>query len=169
MSTKLIRRALIASGLVLGATTAFSPTAFAQTAAEVNIGGPVVTTLAINAGPGATNLNLAPAQTEVVANVSALTMGTNNSTGLTVTTRGVFNLVNGTGGTIPFTIGIGEGVDAPATYGAPTTTESGINTGAAAAPTTAYGLWVKYSTNADFQDPGTYTAAIGLDVSDNAN
>ena len=39
MSTKLIRRALIASGLFIGAAVAFSPTAFAGTTDSVTLAG----------------------------------------------------------------------------------------------------------------------------------
>lgn len=174
MSTKLIRRALIASGLFIGAAAGFSPTAFADTgttddSAIVNISGTVASTLGISASAPNTNLDLAPGQTNTTVRAATLAMGTNNSTGLTLNTSGSFVLTNDASGsvTIPFTVGIGVGSAPASTYGATTTTDSGITINEAKAATTEYGMWIQYSTATGFQDPGSYTGQVTLSLSDN--
>ena len=169
--SKLIRRALIASGLFISAAVAFSPTAFAADTADVTIEGNVASTLAIAVTPGSanTNLDLAPDQTGTEVKVADFTMGTNSSQGLKLTPSGSFNLNNGVGGAgrsnIPFTVAVGVGTDPAGAYVA--TGSVAINTGAAKATTTPYALYIKYSTADDFQDPGAYEATITLDVADN--
>ncbi|MEH2386693.1 MAG: hypothetical protein V7K14_13140 [Nostoc sp.] len=165
--SKLIRRALIASGLFIGTAVAFSPTAFAGTTASATIGGNVTSTIAITASTGKANVDLAPDQNTVAVKVSDLAMGTNSVAGLTLTTSGTFNLDNQRT-TIPFLVGVGVGAtNAPVNYGASGNAASGIDTGAAAAPNTPYGLWIQYSTATGFQDPGAYGATINLSVADN--
>ncbi|MHC5825077.1 MAG: hypothetical protein ACYT04_56830, partial [Nostoc sp.] len=157
MSTKLIRRALVASGLFIGAAVAFSPTAFAGTTADVGIGGSVESTIALAVtGTANTTIDLGPGKTEATVKVAGLEMGTNSSQGLTLTTSGTFNLNNGTNGggrtNIPFKVGIGVGSTEAANYGDAGDSASGIDTAAAARTDTAYGLWIQYNTGADFQD-----------------
>lgn len=168
LSTSL-RRVLVASGLVI-ASSFMASAAFAGTSDNVVIGGTVVSTLAIASSNPKADINLAPAQTNTEVKVADLTMGTNNSTGLTVNVSGTLTLARTTGSNaitpVPFTVGIVAGASGtPASYVA--TANTVFATSAAAAPSTAHSLYIKYSTDANFQDPGDYAATIVLTVVDN--
>lgn len=159
---------MVASGLVVA--TSFIPSAaFAGTTDSVTIGGSVASTLAIAYTNAKADINLAPAQTNAEVKVADLTMGTNNSTGLTVTATGILTLAKTTGSNatpVPFTVGIVAGASGtPASYAITATTVFATTT--AAAPSTAHSLYIKYSTDASFQDPGSYAATVVLTVADN--
>jgi hypothetical protein len=166
LSTSL-RRVLVASGLVI-ATSFMASAAFAE---NVVIGGTVASTLAIAATNANAAINLAPAQIDATLKVADLTMGTNNSTGLKVDLTGTLTLARTTIGQeavtpVPFTVGIVAGASGtPTSYVA--TGAQVFSTSAAAAPSTAHSLYIKYSTDAAFQDPGAYDATIVLTASDN--
>ena len=171
MLSTTLRRVLVASGFVV-ATSFMSSAAFAATTGDVIIGGSVASTLTmgITAKAGAATINLAPAQTNAVLEVADITMGTNNSTGLSLKLDAAssFSMANTGGGTpVAFTVAAVEGdLETGAVYkGA--VGDVLITSTAAQASTTAYSLFIKYSTQATFQDPGTYSSTIKLIVSDN--
>ncbi len=170
MSTKLIRRALIASGLFIGATAAFSPTAFAATDATVPLSGTVASTLAITstATAGASTLDLDGdgSAAEHIVKVADLAIATNNEQGYTLTvTSG--NLTKDGGTSIAYKVTtVDDAAAAPAT-GAFTIASGTAYT----VPTTAAGsvpkdLYIQY-TPAALQDAGAYVATINLTVADN--
>jgi hypothetical protein len=170
MSTKLILRALIASGLFVGAAVAFSPTAFAGTTDSVILAGTVASTLDIAATPttgagSAADLLLTGASEKIVK-VADLAITTNNSTGYTLTaTEG--NLSDGAhGDTIAYKVAtVVHGNTAPQAtdfngssgfYTDSTTTTAGSN---------PKDLYIKYTPSAT-QAAGTYGATITLNVAD---
>ncbi|MEH2361152.1 hypothetical protein [Nostoc sp.] len=171
MSTKLIRRALIASGLFIGTAVAFSPTAFAgTTAGNVVLAGTVASTLDMTAtrttGPGnADQLVLTgDGTTAITVKVADLAITTNNTTGYTLTaTEG--NLTDGHNDTIAYKL-------ASVNAGDTTTTPNFSGTGAlyTDSSTTTAGanpkdLYIKYTPSA-IQQAGTYGATIILAVTD---
>jgi hypothetical protein len=165
LSTSL-RRVLVASGLVIASSFAAASGAFALTTGDVNLSGTVNSTLAISSSNPNTAIDLAASQTDTTVKAADLAFGTNNSAGLTVASSGTLTLSNGQATPVPFTVGIVAGsTGTPAAY-YPTNTANIFDTSAAAAPTTAHALYIKYSTAA-FQDPGNYTATVTLTVSDN--
>jgi len=172
MSTKLIRRFLIASGLFLGATVAFSPAAFAATDGTVGLSGSVASTLAITAAPtgGATSMNLqgtGTAGVETIIQVADLAIDTNNSTGYTLTvTSG--NLVNTTATTpIAYQVTtVADGGTAPVTGAFTVASGTNYTVASSAAGSVPKDLYIKY-TPAQYQDPGSYSATINVSVADN--
>ncbi len=164
---------LIASGLFIGATAAFSSTAFADTTANVQLSGTVASTLAITATAtaGATALNLQGTGTtgvQTIVQVADLAIDTNNSTGYTLTVSSG-NLVNGTATTpIAYQVTtVADGGTTPVAGGF--TVDSGINYTVAsnAAGSAPKDLYMMY-TPAQYQDPGTYTGTITVSVVDNS-
>lgn len=172
MSTKLIRRFLIASGLFIGATAAFSPTAFAATTGTVGLQGTVASTLAIaaTATAGATTLNLQGAGTagvQTIVKVADLAIDTNNSTGYTLTvTSG--NLVNATTTTpIAYQVTtVADAATAPVAGGFTVASGTNYTVASSAAGSLPKDLYMMH-TPAQYQDPGTYTATITVTVADN--
>lgn len=170
MSTKLIRRALIASGLFIGTAVAFSPTAFAATDATVPLSGTVASTLAITstatAGASILDLDGDGSAAEHIVKVADLAIATNNEQGyiLTVTSG---NLTK-TGGT-PIAYKVTTVTDAAA---APATGDFAIASGSNyTVSSTGFGslpkdLYIQY-TPAALQDAGAYVATITLNVADN--
>ena len=162
MSFQSIRRAVIASGLVIGAAAAFSPAAFAGTTGSVNVSGSVASTLAVTASPtaGAATLELNDGLSHIVP-VGDLSMSTNNEQGLTLTVN-PGNLTKPGGTDIAFEVTtVDAGTPAPNAF-AP-----GDHTVAtAAARSAAKDLYIKY-TPAALQDPGTYNGTINVSVADN--
>ncbi|MHC5744530.1 MAG: hypothetical protein ACYTXT_22070 [Nostoc sp.] len=166
MSTKLIRRALIASGIFIGAAVAFSPTAKAANTADVGLGGSVTSTVGIvtNNTTG-TGLNLGgdgTTPTPHVVQVADFTMSTNNEQGLSLSVPvGTMTKTNGT--TITYQVKV---VDHLATAPEAVDFSSGDQTYTtnAAGPANR-DLYINY-TPANFQDPGAYTGSITLTVSD---
>ena len=163
-----IRRALVLSSLVLGATTLFSAKAMANTSGSVLLRGTVASTLAlvINTTGSETALPLSTA-TQQIVQVAGLAISTNNEQGYTLTaTSG--NLTR-TGGTsiayqvtttaagIPAVTG-----DFTVPSGTPYTVGS---TAANAANTNGRALHIMY-TPAALQDPGEYLGTINLTVAD---
>jgi hypothetical protein len=172
MFTNLVSRALIASGLVLGAVATFSPATLAATTATVNLAGSVASTLAITSSTAAGASALAlqgtgTAGVQTIVKAADVAIDTNNSTGYTLTaTSG--NLVNATT-TTPIAYQVTSVADAAAAPGAGGfTAASGTNYTVAsdAAGPVPKDLYIMY-TPAQFQDPGTYTAIITLTVADN--
>ncbi len=169
MSTKLIRRFLIASGLFIGAAVAFSPTAFAGTTDSVILEGTVASTLSITAAPVvgvADDLDLTT-NSEQIVKVADLAITTNNSTGYTLTAS-EGNLSNGGHGeTIAFkSATVDDAATAPATgdftgtgnlFTDNTTTTAGSN---------PKDLYIMYTPSAT-QGAGDYTGSISLTVTDN--
>ncbi len=164
LSTSL-RRVLVASGLVIASSFAAASGAFALTDSNVNLTGTVASTLAISSSNPNTAIDLAASQTDTTVKAADLAFGTNNSAGLTVASSGTLTLSNGQATPVPFTVGIVAGsTGTPVSYVASGATV--FTTSAAAAPTTAHALYIKYSTAA-FQDPGAYAATVTLTVTDN--
>lgn len=182
-------RVLVASGFVAVTSFMASTAAFAQvvvpaldaassfyppshsrsTTATVVVKGRVNTTLDIKAVTlsSASDINLDPHQTGTKVKVADLFLGTNNWEGLTVATTGALSLATAQGHTsVPFSVAIAPGNPAAST----TTGYVGANndvfsTGAAAfyAP---HSLYIQYTTDPQFQDPGQYEGAINLNVRD---
>jgi hypothetical protein len=113
------------------------------------------------------NLTTASVQRVKVADV---TMGTNNATGLKLVFDSDVAFVNANAKT---PIAVGVQVLAGASPTTPTSayiTSAGtlVTETAAQAVNTPYSLFVEY-TPAALQDPGAYSASIGLTVTDNAD
>ncbi|MBN3893072.1 MAG: hypothetical protein HWQ43_29440 [Nostoc sp. JL31] len=168
MSTKLIRRALIASGLFIGAAVAFSPTAFADT---VDIGGTVTSTLAITttAVTGVdTDLDLGGNDTTPTAHivqVADLGITTNNEQGYTLTVSSG-NLTKTGGTSIAYQVTtVADGASAPVAGGFTVASGTDYTVSTTAAGAVAKDLYIKY-TPAQLQDPGDYIAQITLNVAD---
>ena len=165
-----IRRALVLSSLVLGATTLFSAKAMANTSGSVTLNGTVASTLAlvITTLPeaGALPLN---GSTQQIVRVADLGISTNQSLGYTVTAVTSGNLVRTLGGaSIAYqVITTADGVvpgsaDFTAATGASHTFAS---TAANAANTNGRDLHIMY-TPAALQDPGIYNGTITVSVAD---
>jgi hypothetical protein len=144
-----------------------SSAALAGTTGTVTLAGSVNSTLSMTAtdtaGAGALDLTTA---SEQIAQVSDISMTTNNGEGLTLSAMSG-NLTNGSSGSIAFQVtSVDDGATAPA--GAAFTTASGTaytaDTGAAG--TFDKDLYIRYTPSAG-QDPGNYTGSIDLSVSDN--
>ncbi|MHC5777356.1 hypothetical protein [Nostoc sp.] len=170
MSTKLIRRALIASGLFIGTAVAFSPTAFASNTGSVTLGGTVTTTLAIVSTPksAATALTLTgDGSTAIIVQVADLAITTNNTTGYTLTAS-EGDLSDPHGDTIAFkSASVVDAATAP--IAADFTGTAGLFTDAS---TTTPGsnpkdLYIMYTPSAT-QAAGTYGGTITLNVADNS-
>jgi hypothetical protein len=161
-------RVLVASGLVAVTSFMASTAAFALETASVVIGGTAPKTLAIEALPANYPVDLTPGLISKDAKVKDLTFGSNNSSGLIVSTplTGTFTLSNGSGTPVDFTVGITPDTNAPVKYVTAALGANVYETTEATAPNTAYSLYIKYSTNASFQDPGDYAATIVLNVAD---
>lgn len=170
MSTKLIRRFLIASGLFLGAAAAFSPAAFADT---VNIGGTVAPILSLTTTPEDTNndLDLDGEGTagEHIVKVANLAVVTNNEQGLTFTVSSG-SLAKSGGTSIPFQVTtVAEGGAAATdnfTVASGTNYTHSTGAGTVAANTKDRDLYIKY-TPAALQDPGIYAGSMSVTVADN--
>ncbi|MBC6436366.1 hypothetical protein FM036_46705 [Nostoc sp. HG1] len=167
MSTKLIRRALIASGLFIGTAVAFSPTAFADTTGSVVMGGSVTSTLNLASvtTAGATALDLdgdGTTPTAHIVQVADLTIGTNNEQGYTLTaTAGSLAKAGGTSIAYQVTsVANGEAAPAIGDFSA-----GNYTVGTTAAGETLTDLYIKY-TPAALQDAGAYAATITLNVVD---
>jgi hypothetical protein len=163
------RRVLVASGLVV-ASSFMASAAFAGITGSVPLSGTVATTLAVTATPvNNTSMNLTTASVQRVK-VADVTMGTNNATGLKLVFDSDVAFVNANAKT---PIAVGVQVLAGASPTTPTSayiTSAGtlVTETAAQAVNTPYSLFVEY-TPAALQDPGAYSASIGLTVTDNAD
>ncbi|MEH1912351.1 hypothetical protein [Nostoc sp.] len=173
MSTKLIRRALIASGLFIGTAVAFSPTAFAGTSDTVVLAGTVASTLTITAtrktGAGFANLLVLTGASEKIVKVADLAITTNNTTGYTLTAS-EGNLTDGAhGDTIAFqSATVADNATAP--QSTDFTGTLGVFTDATSITTAGENdkdLYIKYTPSAT-QQAGTYGATITLNVADNS-
>lgn len=161
----------LASVLVLSATAAFTPVAFAGTTATVPLSGTVTSTLNISATPttGASTLDLSTASAQI-AEVADLAIDTNNSTGYTLTASSG-DLANPDSATpISYQVKVVDGT-ASAPVSGDFTVASGTDltygtSGANASGTNGKSVFIKY-TPAALQDPGTYTGTINLSVVDN--
>jgi hypothetical protein len=170
MSYQSIRRAVIASGLVIGAAAAFSPAAFAGTTGSVGVSGSVTSTLAVTAAAtgDATTLDLDGdgSASEHIVHVGDLSMLTNNEQGLTLTVSSG-NLTKTGGTSIPFQVTtVADAASAPATGDFAIASGSNYTVGTSTAGSVAKDLYMKY-TPASLQDPGNYTASISVSVADN--
>ncbi|MBD2775596.1 hypothetical protein [Iningainema tapete] len=159
------------SALVLGATAAFTPAAFAGTTATVPISGTVASTLNISATAtaGASTLNLTSG--EKIVKVADLAIDTNNSTGYTLTVSSG-NLANPDSATpISYQVKVVDGTaTAPASGDFTVASGTDLTDGtsvANGAGTNGKSLYIKY-TPAALQDPGNYTGTINLSVADNS-
>jgi hypothetical protein len=170
MSLQSIRRAIVASGLVIGAVAALSPAAFAgTTAGTVNVSGTVTSTLdmAANATAGAASLPLDSA-TEQIVKIADLAINTNNNTGYTLTVDSG-NLTKAGGANIPFQVAVTDDNTAAATGDFTVASGTGYTnaTNAAnAAGSNGKDLSIKF-TPGGLQDPGAYSATVNLTVADN--
>jgi hypothetical protein len=167
MSIQTIRRALIASGLVLGAVAAFTPNASAGTTGSVTLGGTVTSTLtmtSVSTG-GASALTLGGGASEQIVQVADISMSTNNEQGLTLTaTSGDLTKAGGTA--IAFQVtSVADGVSAPATGDFAIASGTDYTVQSAAAGNLVKDLYIKY-TPAALQDPGNYAGSISLTVAD---
>ena len=170
MFSKSIRCALIASGLVLGATAAFSPTAFAQTAATVPLSGTVNSTLAITAAPTADaallDLDGDGTAIEHIVKAADLEIATNNEQGYTLTVSSG-NLTKDGGSPIAYQVTtVLDTATAPATGDFAIASGTDYTAATAASGSVPQDLYIKY-TPAALQDAGAYVATINLTVADN--
>ena len=169
MSLQSIRRAIVASGLVIGAVAALSPAAFADT---VNLSGSVASTLALTTSPttgsnSAASLPLDNVGPQIVK-IADLAINTNNNTGYTLTVSSG-NLTKTGGANIPFQVAVTEDNTAAATGDFTVASGTGYThatTAANAAGTAGKDLAIKFTPNA-LQDPGEYTASVSVTVADN--
>lgn len=169
-----IRRALVLSSLVLGATTVVSSKAMAGTTGNVPLSGTVASSLALVTNPttgvgGAGDLNLTPGQR--IVKVADLTISTNNQEGYTLTASAYGDLTKTTGGTASISYQVLATADGTVPVAADFTTATGATYtyGTNAANDVATGerdLSILF-TPAALQDPGTYTGSITLNVADN--
>jgi hypothetical protein len=161
-----IRRALVLSGLVLGAATLVAPKAMADT---VPLQGVVTSTLAWTSTPtaGAGTLSLGSA-TQRIVQVADIAIATNNEQGYTLTvTSGNLTKTNGT--SIAYQVATtNDGTAAVAgDFGVASGTDYTFTTVAAnASGTNGRDLSIMY-TPAALQDPGTYAGTITVTVADN--
>lgn len=161
-----VRRALVLSSLVLGATTLFSAKAMADT---VNLSGSVSSTLALTttttSAASALSLNTA---TQQIVQVADLAISTNNEQGYTLTaTSGNLSKANGT----PIAYQVTTTADGTAAVVGDFTVASGTSYTVASIVANAVGtngrdLSIMY-TPASLQDPGNYTGSITVTVADN--
>jgi len=162
-----IRRALVLSSLVLGATTLFSSKAMADT---VNLNGTVASTLALTTAPtaAATALPLS-GSTQRIVQVADLGISTNNEQGYTVTaTSGSLAKTGGTSIAYQVT----TTADTVAAVAVDFAIASGTNytfgsTAANAPSSNGRDLYIMY-TPAALQDPGAYAGIITVTVADNS-
>ncbi len=170
MLSTTLRRALVASGIVVATSGFMASAAFAGTTGSVPLGGTVVTTLEMAVTPlNNTGMDLTTPSVQRVK-VGDITMGSNNATGLTLSFNSAVNFVNPNAKT---PIAVGVQVLAGASPTLPTsgyiTTAGTLSAPAAAqAVNTPYSLFVEY-TPAALQDPGLYSATISLTVLDKAD
>ena len=170
MSYQSIRRAIIASGLVIGAAAAFSPAAFAGTSDTVDLSGSVNSTLDMAVtNKIATPLDLkgdGTTSASYVSKAADVNIATNNSTGATVTVT-FGDLVNPDGTTpIPVEVSaVNDGGSAPSTTGV-AANNTGYTFGTNAAGGFDKDLYIKF-TPADYQDPNSYGSTLTLNVADN--
>jgi len=169
MFTTSIRRALIASGLVLGATTAFSSAAFADT---LTTSGTVSSSASVSttATAAATTLNLGGTGTaigEQIVKTGDVALSTNNSTGLTLTvTSG--SLSNGvTAENIAYKVQtVADGGTAPLSAAFTTASGTSLTYTNSIQGADERDLYIAYTPDT-LQDPGTYSSTITLTVADN--
>jgi len=162
-----IRRALVLSSLVLGATTLFSAKAMANTSGSVTLNGTVASTLTLTtttlSAAGALDLT---APTLRIVQVADLAISTNNEQGYTLTaTSG--NLAK-TGGTpIAYRVTTtADGGTAPAAGGFAVASHTFASSAANALNSNGRDLYIMY-TPAALQDPGLYEGIITVTVADN--
>ena len=162
-----IRRALVLSSLVLGATTLFSSKAMADT---VTLGGSVVSTLTLVTTPTAAAIALPLSTgTQQIVQVADLAISTNEALGYTLTaTSG--NLAKA-GGTTSIAYQVTTTADAVTVVAGDFAIASGTNytfasTAANAVGTGSRDLYIRY-TPAALQDPGAYAGTITVTVADN--
>lgn len=169
MSVQSIRRAIVASGLVIGAAAALTPAAFAgTTTGTVNVSGTVTSTLdmAAAATAGAASLPLDSATAQIVK-VAALGINTNNSSGYTLTVSSVSgNLTNADGANIPFQVAVTNAGTPAADSDFTGASVTHATTAANAAGSQGKDLSIKFTPGA-LQDPGTYTGTVNLTVANN--
>lgn len=164
-----VRRALVLSSLVLGATTLFSAKAMAGTTGTVTLGGSVSSTLALTTTPtsAASTLDLTTA-TQQIVRVADLAISTNNEQGYTLTaTSGDLSKTGGT--SIAYqvtTTAAGTAAVASNFTVASGTSYTVASTAANATGTNGRDLSIMY-TPASLQDPGSYTGSITVTVADN--
>ena len=162
-----IRRALVLSSLVLGATTLFSAKAMANTSGSVTLNGTVASTLAlvITTLPeaGALPLN---GSTQQIVRVAGLAISTNNEQGYTVTaTSGDLTRTGGTPIAYRVTT-TADGGTAPASGGFAVASHTFASSAANALNTNGRDLYIMY-TPAALQDPGLYGGTITVSVINN--
>ena len=158
-----IRRALVLSSLVLGATTLFSAKAMADT---VTLGGTVASTLTLTTttlgAAGALNLTT---PTPRIVQVADLAISTNNEQGYTLTaTSG--NLLNLGGTSIAYQVTTTADTLPAAAGNFAVANHTFASSAANAANTNGRDLYIMY-TPAALQDPGIYGGTITLSVIDN--
>ena len=167
------RRALVISGLFVGAATLFAPTkamASGTTSGTVNLAGSVTSTLNMAtstvAGAGTLALDGSAAGAQQIAKVADLDIGTNNEQGFTLTVSSG-NFTKAGGSSIAYQVA--TTADGVAAASGDFTVASGTaytynNTGATASD--KRDLSIMY-TPAALQDPGNYAGSITLSVADN--
>jgi len=167
-----IRRALVISGLFVGAATLLAtPTkVMAGTTGTVNVGGTVTSTLNMTTTPDA-NAGVLPldggaAGVTQMKPVATMAIDTNNEQGYTLTATPAGALTKAGGTDIAYGVAVTTGTAQASDFAADGQVKT-YSTGAANAPGTGgVILSIKY-TPASLQDPGNYTSSITLNVADN--
>ena len=164
-----IRRALVLSSLVLGATTLFSAKAMANTSTPVNIGGTVASTLALTTAPtfAAGNLPL-NGSTQQIIRVAGLGISTNQSLGYTLTASS--GSLAKIGGATPIAYQVtttAAGGPAPAAGGFALASHTFASSAANAPGSNGRDLYIMY-TPAALQEAGAYAGLITVSVVDNS-
>ncbi|MHC5936352.1 hypothetical protein [Nostoc sp.] len=167
--SKLIRRALIASGLVIGAAVAFSPTAFADSTGtgtsteNYDISGSVTPVSTVTKGT-LTNTNLNLNSTAIAKVADGMTIYTNSQDGAVLNVAVTTELTDLNSNTIPTYVQLVNHSDTPPTTAFVTASDTANATGGAAAA--SKDLYVRYAPTAT-QVAGTYTGTITLTLQDN--
>ena len=162
-----IRRALVLSSLVLGATTLFSAKAMAG---SVTLNGTVPSTLTLTTSPITAAALALPLSSPIqqIVQVADLAISTNNEQGYTVTaTSG--NLTKTGGTSIAYrvtTTADGGSIPAPGVFAAAAANHTFASSAANALNSNGRDLYIMY-TPAALQDPGLYEGSITVSVIDN--
>ena len=158
----------VLAGLAIGALA--SSAALAGTTGSVTLGGTVASTLSIAVAPTATAsalpLDGEGSASEHIVKVAALTMGTNNEQGFTLTASSG-DIVKSGGTSISYQVtSVDAGGSAPASGDFLVASGSNYTYATSGSGPGNQDLYVKY-TPLSLQDPGSYSATINLTVTDN--
>lgn len=156
----------ISKHLIIAASVALGPSAFADPTASISLGGEVEPSLAMTVLDTAIVELLDLSGGEKIVKVADIAMSTNNEQGLTLTvTSGSLTKTGGTA--IPFQVStVDDAASPPASGDFLVSSGTSYTVGSIDAGVLDVDLYIKYSP-ATLQDPGYYDGTIDLTVSDN--